>query len=299
MRSMSSPREAVRDGELHAPVDAGMNHDAAGERLVRVERDLEARAELVRDLRPVALGRIRPHEPARRFERAIRGREAMSRQQRRHEARARRAADVKRLGHRPELLADADRLRRRDAERHGRAVRIESEEPRAGCGRAEHSGRPRDVPPAVVVVGIDRVADAACDVDPDHQRIDELPPRGAEVLGQRQRRRRDGARGMDDRGEVRVVVVERVRRNAVQQRGARHVDTLAAAQERCLRAGRELPHGRERGFDRRVARRADGAADPVQEGAVRLALDAVVPAPRRMRRDELGKEARDRWRISR
>ena len=150
-------------------------------------------------------------QPARRLERAVRGGKAVARQQRRRQPRARRAADVKRLGHRPELLAHADRLRRGDAERHRGPLRVEAEQARAGRGGAEHAGRAGDVPAAVVVVGIDGVADAARDVDAEHQRVDQLPPRGAEMLGQRERRRRDGAGRMDDRAQVRVVVVERVR----------------------------------------------------------------------------------------
>ena len=217
-----------------------MNHDSAGERLVRVEGDLEALPEAVGDFGPVALGRVGLHEPAPRLERAVRRGIAVSRHQCRGEPRARGAADVKRLGHRTELLAHADRLRRRDAERHRGLLRVEPEEPRGGCGGAQHAGRAGDMPSAVVVVGIDRVADAALDVDPDHDRIDERAPRRTEVLGERQRRRRDGAGGVDDRPQVRIVVIERVRGDSVDERRARDVDALAAAQYRRLGAGREL-----------------------------------------------------------
>jgi hypothetical protein len=41
--------------QLHAGVDAGVDDDAAGKRLVGVERDLEALAQLVGDLVPARL----------------------------------------------------------------------------------------------------------------------------------------------------------------------------------------------------------------------------------------------------
>ena len=49
-----------------AGVDRGVDHDAARERLVGVEGDLEARAELVGDLVPVVLGGNRLRHAARR-----------------------------------------------------------------------------------------------------------------------------------------------------------------------------------------------------------------------------------------
>ena len=117
--------QPVRVAQLHAAVDGRMDHDAAGERLVRVERDLEALAELVGDLVPRALRRVGLRDPARRLDRLRGRREAVLRHQRRRQARARRGARMERLGHRAELLAHADRLRRRDAERHRRAVGVE------------------------------------------------------------------------------------------------------------------------------------------------------------------------------
>ena len=155
------------------------------------------------------------------------------------------------------------------------------------------------MPSAVVVVGIDRVADAALDVDPDHHRIDERTPSRTEVLGERQRRRRDRAGGMDDRPQVRIVEIERVRGDSVEERRARDVHALAAAQQARLGAGSELVHRRERGIYRRMARCADRTADPVQERPMGLALDAFVPSSRRMRRDEVRENARDRRRLSR
>ena len=152
-------------------------------------------------------------------------------------------------------------------------------------GRAEHAGRAGDVPAAVVVVRVHHVADAARDVDAEHQRVDELAAARADVLGQRERRRRDRSRGMDDRLEMRVVEVEGVRRDAVQRarrwpcrraRCARAPWLAARAASSCTAASAASAAS--------MARRADRAAEPVQKRAVRFALDGVAPAARWMRR---------------
>ena len=42
---------------------------------------------------------------------------------------------------------------------------------------------------------------------------------------------------------------------------------------------------------------ANGAANPVQQGPMRLLVDARVPTVRRMLGDEIGQDLRDRWRV--
>ena len=86
-------------------------------------------------------------------------------ERRRRGPRAPRRPGCSGLGHRAELLAHADGLRRRDAERHRGLLRVEARQARARGRGAEHAGRAGDVPAAIVVVRIDRVADAARDVD--------------------------------------------------------------------------------------------------------------------------------------
>ena len=120
--------------QLARGVDARVDHDAAGERLVGVERDLEALAELVGDLVPVALGRDDLRVAARRLERARAGGEAVAaRAAPTSGRRARRAPGMERLGHGAELLAQADRLRGRDAQRHRRLLLVELEQARAAA----------------------------------------------------------------------------------------------------------------------------------------------------------------------
>ena len=87
------------------------------------------------------------------------------------------AAGMEALGHRAEHLAQARRLRRREAERPGHLLPVEPEQLADRRRGAEHAGRAGDVPAAVVVVGIDCVADAALDLDAGDQRGQEVARR--------------------------------------------------------------------------------------------------------------------------
>ena len=167
--------QAMRLRNLYATVDARMNDDAAGERLVRVVRDFEILSQAIGDRVPFPLRRIRLQEPARRLERATRCRVAMARKKRGHQAHPRRGAGMQRLGHRPELLAHAGRLRRRDADCHRRLLDIQAQQARASRRGTEHAGRAGDVPAAIVMRRIDCVADAARDIRAEDDRVDELP----------------------------------------------------------------------------------------------------------------------------
>ena len=180
--------------QLGAGVDAGVDHDAAGKGLVAVEGDLEALAQLVGDLVPVVLGGDGLHHAARGFQRLQAGGEALLRQQRGHQAGARGGAGVERLGHGAELLAHADGLRGGNAQRHRGLLGVQAEQAGAAGGRAQGAGGAGDVPAAVVVVGVHRVADAARHVDAQHQRVDQRTAAGPGLLGQRQQRRSTRAR---------------------------------------------------------------------------------------------------------
>ena len=83
---------------------------------------------------------------------------------------------------------------------------------------------------------------------------------------------------MDDGLEVGVVEVEGVRGDAVDQRGAGHVHLFGAAQHAGLRRGLQQLDRGQGGIGGFVVRRTDGAAQPVQEGAVRFMIDGVAPA---------------------
>ena len=71
--------QAMRFSKLYATIDAGMNDDAAGKRLVRVVRDFEIFSQTSDDRVPFPLRRVRLQQAARRLERPIRRRVAMAR----------------------------------------------------------------------------------------------------------------------------------------------------------------------------------------------------------------------------
>ena len=111
------------------------------------------------------------------------------RQQRRHQAVLRGTARMEALGHRAEHLAQADRLRRRQPQRPAHLLFGQSEQPAARGRRAEDAGRAGDVPAAIVVRRVDRVADPALHLRAEHQRVQEVAARDRLHLRQRENRR--------------------------------------------------------------------------------------------------------------
>jgi hypothetical protein len=78
------------------------------------------------------------------------------------------------LAHGAEHLAQAGGLGGRRAERLGHLLRVEAER-LAGGGGAEDAGRSGDVPAAIVMLRIDRVADAALDLDAEDEGVSSYP----------------------------------------------------------------------------------------------------------------------------
>src|SRR5579872_2362235 len=109
--------ERVLVAKLDAGVDGGMNHYAAGERLVGVQRNLVGFAEFAGD-RVITVRSAQHTGPAAlRFNRMIGAGEVARRQQRRGQPVLRRASGMKALGHGAEHFAQAHRLRRGKAQR--------------------------------------------------------------------------------------------------------------------------------------------------------------------------------------
>ncbi len=169
--------EAVLLLELHAAVDRGMNDDAAGERLVGIEADLEGLAQILGDLGVVVLGRHHVGEAALGLDHLVRAGEVLLREQRRGKAVLRGASGMEALAMRAEHLAEAGGLRAGDAERPGHLLLVEAEKLAAGRGRAEHARRAGDVPAGFVVLGADRVADAAFGFDAEDEGVQQLSAR--------------------------------------------------------------------------------------------------------------------------
>src|SRR3546814_3642921 len=78
-----------------------------------------------------------------------------------------------------------------EAERPAHLLRVEPDGAADGSRRAEDAGGAGDVPAAVVVIGIDGVADAALHFDADNERGQQVAARQRADLRQRQQRRSD------------------------------------------------------------------------------------------------------------
>ena len=179
------------------------------------------------------------------------------------------------LAHGPEHLAEAGRLGSSDAQCPGHLLDIESEDLADSRRSAEHAGRAGDVPADVVVRGIDSVADPAFDLDAKDEGVQELSARHRQALRQRQERRGNGTCRMDDGLQMRVVEIEDVARNAVEERGIEDVDPFGAAQNAALRRPENGLHRSQRAVDRLVTAAADGAARPVHQRAQGFFADGV------------------------
>ena len=123
------------------------------------------------------------------------------------------------------------------------------------------------------MAGIHRIADPALDLDAEDERVEKRVSGHGDVLGQREDRGCNRACRMNHGPEMGVVEVERVRRHAVEKRRVEDVDTLVPAKHGGLRRSHKRQERAQRAVHRFVLRRADGAADPVQHGALRFVHD--------------------------
>jgi hypothetical protein len=115
------------------------------------------------------------------------------------------------------------------------------------------------------VLRIDGIADAALHFDAEDEGVQEVAPAHPPCLRQRQERGGDRPGRMDDGFQMRVVEIEDVRGNAVDERGVQEVELVAAAEDCGLARSRERAHRRQRAVDRRMDGAADGAPGPVEE----------------------------------
>ena len=139
--------------------------------------------------------------------------------------------------------------------------------------------------------GVDGVADAAFHLHAQHQGVQEVAPGDGPILRERQDRRSHRTGRMDDGPEVRVVVIEDVRGDAVHQGRVQNVHALLAAEDGGLRrAGkrRERADGDVHGF---VPRPSHRAADPVQQSPRCFLIDRVGNVFRFRRDNVFGKMA--------
>ena len=170
------------------------------------------------------------------------------RQQRRDDAVSRRQPRVQRLHHRPEVFLEAGRLGRGNRERVPGRAGVETEQARRGGRRADRAERRRAVPAALIVARVHRAAQPPFELEADDVGVEQRAAGRARDFRGGQRRGDERRARMRQRHEAHVVVVERVRRGAVGQRGV--------ARARAQRACRARGTGRRRPAPRRAARSA-------------------------------------------
>ncbi len=167
-------------------------------------------------------------------------------------------------------------------------LRRQAEQLRRRYRRAEDAAGGGDVPSAGVMCRRYREADPARDLDAERQRQEYVPARCDVALGERQRGRGDGRSRMDDGREVGVVEVEEVARHGIGVGGVEDVEALRAPDQAGLaRTGKRAEHA-DRRPDRGVSRRAERAADEVEERALCLVADRGREIVPRRRGDEGG-----------
>src|SRR5690606_34732879 len=127
-------------------------------------------------------------------------------------------------------------MRPGEAERLRRLRNREAKEPGGSGGSAEAANGARDVPAIIVVPGVDRHRDAACDLGADGECGEGLAATGAGRFGGGKDGRPGRRAGVEDRRKVRVVVVLEVREVAVDECGLPERRAPTAEDRRCLTA---------------------------------------------------------------
>jgi len=184
--------------QLNATIDAGVNHDATSKRLVGVECDFPSLTQLFRDLRPIAFIGVHLHEASGRLKRPGGCREPMLGQQGRHQSGFGGGTGVKRFGHRAELFAQSHWLRSRNAERHLCLIDVKFHQACTSGRSTQCTGRAGDMPSAIVVIGIHRVAHSARNFNAQDHGIHQLAATVTFKFSQCLGGRGHGASGMND-----------------------------------------------------------------------------------------------------
>ena len=176
------------------------------------------------------------------------------------------------------------------------SARVQAKKLCAGHGGAEHTAGRGDMPAPRIMARRDGVADAALDFGAQDEGVQHRRPGQPTLFRKRQCGRGDRRRGMDDRRQVRVIVVEQVGADRVDECGSEQIEPLRAAEHGDpFGAGqrRENPHGH---FDRRRSGDPKGTADEIEERSLALMPHRVrqrIPARRRNEfADALTDEAR-------
>jgi hypothetical protein len=206
-----------------------------GVELRAVVQELPALAEILDGRAQVADPEVGLRQAPGSIEHRHRSGEAFTGEQRREQAVHRGFARVERLGHRAERGREAGRLRPGEPEGVRELSRVEAEQPARGGGRAEVSESRRRMPAALGQPGADHAPDPGLHLEPGDECGQRLGAGGALPFAEREHDRRDRRRAVDDRRQMRVVEVERVRLRAVGHRRHQGAGAQPAAEHGRLR----------------------------------------------------------------
>lgn len=134
------------------------------------------------------------------------------------------------LRHGAHHLEEPYRLGGGDAKGPGHPLGIEAEHPADRRRGPEYAGGARDVPADIVMRREHGIADPALHLHAEHQRVDEIRPADLPVLGEGEQHAGNGPPRMNHRAQVRVVKIEDMRADAVDQRGMQRVEPLSPPQ---------------------------------------------------------------------
>jgi hypothetical protein len=184
------------------------------------------------------------------------------------------------LAHGAEVRLEAGGLGRGDAEGH-RELLIAQAKHAAGCGgRGEGAHRTGNMEALLIVARSNEAADTAGGLVARDEAFDEKATRGLHLLAKSQEGGHDGDCRMAAHGEIHVVIVERMARRAVDQRGGRGQRRFAAADETRGALGAVFHRLADQDVGQLFLGARNGDGEPVQQallGAFDEVRGQVVP----------------------
>src|SRR6476660_9443207 len=151
-----------------------MHHDPAGKRFVGIEGGFPGLTEVVGDLGVVALCTESIGPAVFAFESLFGAGEIFRCEECGRESVLSSASGMKTLGHGSEHLPQADRLHGCETDGPEHLLLGEAEEASGSGSSPEYSRGAGDVPPGIIVGGVDCVSDAALRFDADNQSVQKI-----------------------------------------------------------------------------------------------------------------------------
>ena len=225
--------------QCQAGIDHRMHHDAARVRLVGVAQQLPAFTQRTCHLGQRGRVAHRACPAERTLDRGWSGGVALLRQQGGEQSVARRIAHAHVLRRRSAGSPPGRRTGWRRCPARATSARHPGPSSFApAIGGAEHAAGGGDVPTARVMPGRDGVADPAFDLGAQDEGVQHRRAGQSALFRQRQCGRRDRRGGMDHRAQMRVVIVQQVAGDRIDEGGAERIQPLRAADQRdAVRSG--------------------------------------------------------------